>query len=440
MFPHEPAVLRFRGVLGDNRVKTLLAESNPKSSMSLNQPGFKREIYESHKTVFSKGDTGDAAYVIESGSVEVVVDREDSLHRLAIISEGEMFGEVALLDHRTRTATVRTLGPTVLLRIDRNYVEELLKRADPVVQYLLRILLERFRSARFQALVGVQSAMSEIKPDENFQPGIELQKAAVRTLSLAHDLSEAIDGSQLELFYQPIIDLADSTLAGYESLLRWHHPSRGMISPDEFIPIAEKTGLIHRIGQWVLNQAAQDWHALRGTCTPRPGARPFMSVNLSAPELCGAGIVKSIESCLGKHRMPADELRIELTETIVISNMNLISAALNDLRALGVGIALDDFGTGYAGLDYLQNLSFSCLKIDKAFVGQLHSSEKSAQIIEAALSLSLQMKLSTVAEGIEDEKTARSLAKLGCTYGQGYYFARPMPIGKVTQWLSEFRT
>jgi diguanylate cyclase len=407
--------------------------------MSLNQPGFKREIYESHKTVFLKGDAGDSAYVIESGSVEVLVGNPDNLHRIAIISEGEMFGEVALLDRQSRSATVRTLEPTVLLRIDRNYVEELLNRADPVVQYLLRILLERFRSARFQALVGVQSAMAEVKPDDSFQPGIELQKAAVRTLSLAHDLSEAIDGGQLELYYQPIIHLADHQLAGYESLLRWHHPSRGMISPDEFIPIAEKTGLIHRIGQWVLNQAAQDWQALRGTCMQIDKTRPFMSVNLSAPELCGTGIVKSIEACLQKHRMPADELRIELTETIVISNMRLINTALDDLRGLGVGIALDDFGTGYAGLDYLQNLPFSCLKIDKAFVQQLHTSEKSAQIIAAALDLSRQMYLSTVAEGIEDEQTSQSLTELGCTYGQGYHFARPMPIGKISHWISQFQ-
>ena len=408
--------------------------------MSLNQPGFKREIYESHKTVFGKGDAGDSAYVIESGSVEVMVGSEDTLHRIAIISEGEMFGEVALLDRRHRSATVRTLTPTVLLRIDRNYVDELLKRADPVVQYLLRILLERFRSARFQALVGVQSAMAEVKPEDSYQPDIELQKAAVRTLSLAHDLSEAIDGNQLELFYQPIIRLADSSVAGYESLLRWHHPSRGVISPGEFIPLAEKTGLIHRIGQWVLNQAAQDWQALRSTCSQVGQTRPFMSVNLSAPELCAVGIVKSIKACLEKHSMSAVELRIELTETIVISNMKLISAAMDDLREIGVGIALDDFGTGYAGLDYLQNLSFSCLKIDKAFVDQFHTSEKSAQIVQAALKLSLQMELSTVAEGIEDEKTARSFTASGCTYGQGYFFARPMPIGKVSEWNSRFQS
>jgi EAL domain-containing protein (putative c-di-GMP-specific phosphodiesterase class I)/CRP-like cAMP-binding protein len=398
--------------------------------------GFNREVFDSQMTVFQIGDSGESAFVIESGCVEVLVGTGGDMRRVAVLAEGAMFGEVALLDRQPRTATVRALVPTVLVRIDRTHVEELLQRSDPVIQYLLRILLERFRSQQ----TGPSSQNPEDVQTPQVPPqvsaGLDLHAAAVRTLSLAHDLSDAIDGNQLTLYYQPIIRLSDTSLAGYESLVRWQHPTLGIVSPDEFIPLAEKTGLIHRIGQWVLNRACRDWQALRGHCVQFEDAHPFVSVNLSAPELCSPNIVKSIEECLAKNNMPAHELRIELTETIVISSLEAVSNALEKLRALEVGIALDDFGTGYAGLDYLQSLPFSSIKIDKTFVQQMHTSQRSFQIIKAALELSNPLGLSTVAEGIEDDTTATALAALGCTYGQGYFFGRPMPLTNIAQWVA----
>lgn len=399
--------------------------------------GFKREVFEGQMTVFQVGDSGDAAYVIESGCVEVLVGDAGDQRRLALLAEGAMFGEVALLDRQPRTATVRTLVPTRLVRIDRAHVEELLVRADPVIQYLLRLLLERFRNSNGKAPLGAPD--SDVEPAHHASlPTVDLHGAAVRTLSLAHDLSDAIDGNQLELFYQPIVLLGSLAPVGFEALIRWRHPHLGMVSPDEFIPLAEKTGLIHRIGQWVLKQASMDWQSLRGLCLQDPQHPPFMSINLSAPELCGPGIVESIQACLSAQQMPAKELRIELTETIVIGNLEAISGALAQLRAMGVGIALDDFGTGYAGLSYLQSLPFSCLKIDKAFVQQMHTSERSFQIVKSALELSRMLDLTTVAEGIEDAATGALLASMGCTYAQGFHYARPMPMGAIAQWASTY--
>jgi diguanylate cyclase len=262
----------------------------------------------------------------------------------------------------------------------------------------------------------------------------DLHTLAVHTLSLAHDLADAITANQLVLHYQPIILLQDNVTVGFEALVRWQHPQLGMISPDEFIPLAEKTGLVHRIGAWVLQRAVADWPALRTWCNGSGAHRPFVSVNLSAPELCAPGIVSSIEECLTQHKMPADELRIELTETVIVSSLDAVSSAIHALRALGVGIALDDFGTGYAGLGYLQTLPFSCLKIDKTFVQQMHASQRSFHIVKSALELSRQLDLSTVAEGIEDEPTANALRDMGCTYAQGFYFARPMSVSATAAW------
>jgi diguanylate cyclase len=396
--------------------------------------GLNRETHGSNEVVFSTGEYGDAAYVIESGCVEVLAGSTDAPRRIAVLTEGAMFGEVALLDRQARTATVRTLLPTRLVRIERTHVEELLQRADPVIQYLLRLMHERFRNS--------SSAVSHSEPsaprgDALAEGKAELHSLAVQTLSLAHDLADAITADQLVLHYQPILLLDGNVTVGFEALVRWQHPQLGIVSPDEFIPLAEKTGLVHRIGAWVLQRAAADWPALRAWCSDSGGHRPFMSVNLSAPELCAPGIVRSIQDCLAKYNMPAEELRIELTETVIVSSLEAVSGTLHALRALGVGIALDDFGTGYAGLGYLQTLPFSCLKIDKTFVQQMHSSQRSFHIVKSALELSRQLELSTVAEGIEDQATASALREMGTTYAQGFFFARPMPASAVASWAQQ---
>ena len=398
--------------------------------------GLTREIFAPLEVVCRAGDPGVCAYVIEEGCVEVLRGEGGDQILVAVLSEGAMFGEVALLDRQPRTATIRALVPTRLVRIERDHVEELLLRADPVIQHLLRLLLARFRNP-FGAGNGTGQEAGRVGDGVYAeQQDRDLQAAAVRTLSLARDLSHALDASQLELYYQPIIAFSDRSLAGFEALLRWHHPTMGLISPMEFIPLAEKTGLIHRVGQWVLERATADWLDLREICPT--GRACQMSINLSAPELGGDHIVDAITSSLARRGIPAHELRVELTETIVIRSIDQVSLALERLRAAGVGIALDDFGTGYAGLDYLQTLPFSCIKIDKSFVQQINASERSLHIVKTALELARGLGMTTVAEGIEDQVIADQLKAMGCTYAQGYHFGRPMPKSAVAAWLQQF--
>lgn len=395
---------------------------------------FDRQCFDTNELVFQWGDLGDSAYVIEEGCVEVLAGGRNEPTRIAMLSTGAMFGEVALLDRQPRTAAVRALVPTRLIRIDRSHVEELLLRADPVIQYLMRLLLARFRSTHDASGLQQHPLPGRTTPADSVDT-VDLHRAAVRTLSLAQDLSDAISQQQLELYYQPLIAFDQLTMVGFEALIRWNHPTLGLVSPAEFIPLAEKTGLIHRIGKWVLHQAVADWTALRPFCTHNTHHRPFVSINLSAPELAGGTIVQEIQACLAQHGMPPPELRIELTETIIIQNMEAVSQSLRDLRALGVGIALDDFGTGYAGLDYLQSLPFTCLKIDKTFVQQIGQSERSVHIIKAALELARSIGMSTIAEGIEDRTTGDALSALGCSHAQGYYFGKPMPKNQIAAWL-----
>ena len=386
---------------------------------------------------FRWGDPGDSAYVIEEGCVEVLSGHAPEQRRIAILTEGAMFGEVALLDRLPRTAFVRSLVPTHLIRIDRSHVDELPLRSDYVIQYLMHLLLTRFRSTHDAAGLEQQRlAASDTNGDNTptTDSAVDMHKAAIRTLSLAQDLSDAIDRQQLELFYQPLIAFDGLTVVGFEALIRWHHPSLGLISPAEFIPLAEKTGLIHRIGQWVLQHSVADWSELRPFCLANNRHKPFMSINLSAPELAGGDIVAAIQTCLAQHTMDPKELRIELTETIIIQSMDDVAASLHRLRALGIGIALDDFGTGYAGLDYLQALPFTCLKIDKTFVQQVGKSECSLHIVKAALELARSIGLSTIAEGIENAEIGEQLSTLGCSHAQGYHYGKPMPKQQMAAW------
>jgi EAL domain-containing protein (putative c-di-GMP-specific phosphodiesterase class I) len=396
---------------------------------------FDREQFQSQELVFQWGDVGESAYVIEEGCVEVLAGPRQAQRRIAMLTQGAMFGEVALLDRQPRTATVRTLVPTRLVRIDRSHVEELLLRSDPVIQYLMRLLLVRFRSthdaSEFQSERGGSGAAESDHEECAVQ---DLHLAAVRTLSLAQDLSDAIDRQQLALYYQPLIAFSGHTLAGFEALIRWNHPTLGLVSPAEFIPLAERTGLIHRIGHWVVQKALSDWAELRPCCVARSDERAFVSVNLSAPELVGGEVAKSIDDSLRLHAVEPCELRIELTETTLIDNMEAVSKTLDSLRGMGVGIALDDFGTGYAGLDYLQSLPFTCLKIDKTFVQQMHRSERSVHIVKAALALAESIGLSTIAEGIEEEAVGAQLAAMGCSHAQGYHYGKPMPKEAIGAW------
>jgi diguanylate cyclase len=402
---------------------------------------FKRESHAAGVVVFHQGEPGDSAYVVEEGCVEIMTGPPTAQRRIAVLAKGAMFGEVALLDHQPRTATVRTVTTTQLIRIDRQHVEDLLLRADPVIQYLMRLLLARFRNVRGYPSHPAEASQANVlegDPQDEVSSIQDLQNAAVRTLTLAQDLTDAINLAQLETFYQPLIAFASLQPIGFEALVRWRHPTLGLISPMEFIPLAEKTGLIHRIGAHVMQTAAKDWRALRGFCLGTPGVKPFMSVNLSSPELSAPGIVPSIAKCLVDCQMTGAELRIELTETIVINNMDRVAATFEALRGLGAEVALDDFGTGYAGLDYLQSLPFSCLKIDKVFVQNMLSSDRSFHIVQSALELARSLGLTTVAEGIEDPAIGQRLAQLGCTYAQGYCYGKPMPVQDIAAWHAAY--
>lgn len=247
---------------------------------------------------------------------------------------------------------------------------------------------------------------------------------ARRRFSLETDLRRALQAQELELHYQPLVDLSTGRVSGFEALARWSHPELGPISPTDFIPVAEECGLIVPLGRWALNQAAQTirkWDRMQGT-----DVQFGMSVNLSAVQLQRDDVTEAVSSALAASGVAGNRITLELTESAFISDPAGTKAVLDRLKALDVYLAMDDFGTGYSSLAYLQQLPIDILKIDRSFVSEMMVDKDKRAIVRTVLSLARALGMKTTAEGVENVKIAQVLRRLGCSVGQGYYFARPM--------------
>ena len=247
---------------------------------------------------------------------------------------------------------------------------------------------------------------------------------AVKMMTLETDLRKALERMEFQLHYQPIVSLHDSGLKGFEALIRWKHPTLGMVSPMDFIPLAEDTGLIIPIGRWVLWQACKQLVEWQGILAD--GKSLTMSVNLSGKQLQDMDLVRQIQAILQESGVAPESLKLEVTESAIMENPEKAAAILTSIRDLGIHLSLDDFGTGYSSLSYLHRFPFHNLKIDRSFVSKLEAGDKDAEIVKIINSLAKNLGMDVVAEGIETEAQWAVLHGLACAYGQGYYFSRPL--------------
>jgi len=301
------------------------------------------------------------------------------------------------------------------------------------------VQVERVASDAASVLQEASTAMREAKRAGGgryclFEP--EMQDRAAMRSGIERDLRLALAGSELFVVYQPIVDLARGSCSGVEALVRWAHPRRGAVPPIEFIEIAEETGLVVPLGNFVLNEACRQfvrWQREFGERAPWT-----LSVNISRAQLGEAALVDEVRTALAASGLAARHLQLEVTESLAAQGSQ-IQARLHELKALGVMIALDDFGTGYSSLACLHLLPVDVVKIDRSFVIQAESSAHHRVLIEATVKVARSLGMQTVAEGVETTGQAAVLAELGCNKGQGYLFARPLPAEAATRWLSKFR-
>jgi diguanylate cyclase (GGDEF)-like protein/PAS domain S-box-containing protein len=263
-----------------------------------------------------------------------------------------------------------------------------------------------------------------------FEPEMDAKVHERRQLEI--DLRHAITHGGLEVYYQPCLSLKDDRITGCEALVRWRHPERGMVSPAEFIPIAEDTGLINEIGEWVLATACRDAAGWPDDIR--------LAVNVSPVQFKSGTLALKITAALAASNLPASRLELEITEAVLIRDDETALAILHQLRAIGVRIALDDFGTGYSSLSYLHRFPFDKIKIDRCFVSDIAGPDGSASIVQAVVNLASARRMATTAEGVETEEQQRLLRTLGCTEMQGYLFSAAKPADKVAELFALHRS
>jgi EAL domain-containing protein (putative c-di-GMP-specific phosphodiesterase class I) len=252
----------------------------------------------------------------------------------------------------------------------------------------------------------------------------DMRDRAVARLQLETDLRRAVEREEFRLYYQPIVALETGRIAGFEGLIRWHHPERGVIYPDDFISVAEEMAIIGPIGWWVIREACRqlrEWQLLFDAESPLS-----VSVNLSPKQFAQPHLTKRIGAILGEIGLPPSSLKLEITETTIMESTDSASAVLAELKELGVLLAIDDFGTGYSSLSYVHRFPLDSLKVDRSFVSAMGPDRERSEIVRAIVNLAHNLGLDVIAEGVETPHQLAQLKQLGCEYGQGFLFARPL--------------
>jgi diguanylate cyclase (GGDEF)-like protein len=256
-----------------------------------------------------------------------------------------------------------------------------------------------------------------------FEPEMDARMRQRRELEM--DLRKALVNGEFELHYQPLVNLQSNDITGFEALLRWHHPVRGLISPAEFIPVAEETGLIVPLGEWVLRQACKETANWPGDLK--------VAVNLSPAQMKSRNLVQVVTSALAAAGMDASRLQLEITESVLMQNTFATLGTLHQLRNLGVQIAMDDFGTGYSSLSYLRSFPFDKIKIDRSFINDLSNGSEPLAIVHAVANLAKSLSMISTAEGVETRQQLEKLQAVGCTEMQGYYFSHARPADEIVR-------
>lgn len=264
-----------------------------------------------------------------------------------------------------------------------------------------------------------------------------LHEKALNLLQIETDLRKAIENKEFDLYYQPIVSLDNISILGFEALIRWNHPTRGLVYPDSFIPVAEETGLIIPIGRWVLKKACRDlrrWDEQVESKLPL-----FMSVNISSKQFLRPSLIDDIKAILDETGLSPDKLKLEITETALMEDVHETIPLIQRLKDLGVQIVIDDFGTGYSSMSYLQQLPIDTLKVDQSFISRIenNNNDENKNIVETIVSLALKLGLKVVAEGVETDKQHSVLSQMNCQMAQGYLFSRPLKKEKMDELIKK---
>ncbi len=389
--------------------------------------------------IFREGAPGTSAYWIERGVVQISSLRKGQKFELAKLTRGDLFGEMALIDDNVRSATATAMEESETVVISREYLKNKLDQTDAMIKLLLNVLLDRFRTTQKKFLGQTVSSKPKNKGIETKDPLFQDEHhQVVSDLMFKKELEQALERHEFKLHYQPIVRIDDRSIAGFEALIRWQHPVRGLVFPNDFIGFAEESGLIVPIGEWVFKEACRSLKSIhkivksRGDMPP-----PVMCINISPWQLYEPDFVTFIPAILKKVKINPTYVHLEITETILMENPDLANYTLRQLKDMGLKLVIDDFGTGYSSLSYLHRFPLQYLKIDRSFVATMIENKGSMEIVRAVAGLAHNLGMRTVAEGIETREQLRWLSDLKTDYGQGYLFSKPVPLSLIFKMIAE---
>ncbi len=382
-----------------------------------------KKNFKAGEVIMAQGDPGDSAYIIEEGKVEIsFTDSEGQKRILGTRGANAMIGEMAIIDDAPRTATVTALEDCKLLQISKEDFSRRLKNADSVLQMATKVILTRYRDTLTRA--EIWGERQYWPPAEMVELGYAEKNDAVKTITIANEFKEALLSKLVTLHYQPIVNLQSGEIEGFEALMRWNHPTKGFISPGIFIPVAEESGLIIEASKWALREACLALKRLEREFTP--DKKFYMSVNFSSADFSSEDFVTNVYNTISESDVQPEQIHLEITERVLIQQPDLAKETLRMCRKAGMGISIDDFGTGYSSLSYLHYFPIDTLKIDQSFIRDMHKNEHTMALVNSIVTLGQNMKMKTVAEGVEMLEEAKKLKEMGCDLVQGYYFAKPM--------------
>lgn len=366
--------------------------------------------------LFRQGDAGRDGYIIVRGRVRITAERRGFVSIINELGPGEMLGELAIIDGGPRTATATALEPTELSKVTDSQIAERISRADPVLSLLIRQVIRHLRREIHDFVIPIEEAPNP----------------TVERMRMEGELGWAVERAELELWYQPIVDLEDRRIAGFEALVRWRHPERGLVSPADFIPLAEESGLVVPIGAWVMQEGARGLRKIDESM--RDGKPRFMSVNVSGRQLDASGFLEDVQAAVEDAAIRPERLHLELTEGVLIQN-EAARSVVQACKEYGVGLFLDDFGTGYSSLAYLNQMPFDALKIDHSFAKKLEDDGAGLKLIRAIVGLANTLGHGVVMEGVETPAQRDAYRAMGGRLAQGYLFSKPRPMADLLTWL-----
>lgn len=386
-----------------------------------------RQVFPAGAQIFSEGEDGNFAYVIESGNVEMLANKSGRKVVLARFGVGDLLGGAALAGDDLRLATAVAVEETQVVVLDKTTVHKHVANSDDTVQMIVRLTLERMRSLeKLVLLQGAANTGAKAHQEHGAMGG-----------ELAKDLQGAIEGELLNLHYQPIVQLTNGAIVGFEALVRWNHPVHGNVVPSSFIKLAEETGMIVPMGRWMLQHALDVHQRFQDVESDgKDDESPLrISVNISSRQLLNDGEVENLCGIVRDSGVPPEQVLFEITESLMVEEPKKVAEAMRHLRNQGIQIAADDFGTGYANLAFLNKFPLDVLKIDRSFITNMESDERSKKIVRTIVTLAKDFGMSIIAEGIEAPQEIEILQELGCEYGQGFLLSPPVPAKEAVPLL-----